>query len=226
MLNHWLIDLFGHVSGLSDAQLRQIEKSLPATKALIDLLNTAQPIIDQAQSLYAEAEPLIDQAKKEWQTVGPAAQILIDVISHHVDQGSSPAEAAEAVRTALGGSIKSVAQDHWVDRDLRCVTVCFARQKCNLSLVQLAFATAKPSCSNSLLFALDGLAMNLEKGYRPAGDFIIEDADYQSAGIPSLCVEVCPTFYRDWTILVLVMTVHDMSRAVAALIGAVVDFPQ
>jgi hypothetical protein len=55
---------------------------------------------------------------------------------------------------------------------------------------------ARLSCSNSLLFALDGLAMNLEKGYRPAGDFIIEDADYQSAGIPSLCIEVCPTFYR------------------------------
>jgi hypothetical protein len=89
MLKHWLIDLIGHVSGLSDAQLRQIEKSLPATKALIDLLNRAQPIIEQAQSLYAEAEPLIDQAKKEWQTVGPAAQILIDVISHHVNQGSS-----------------------------------------------------------------------------------------------------------------------------------------
>jgi hypothetical protein len=34
MLKHWLIDLIGHVSGLSDAQLRQIEKSLPATKAL------------------------------------------------------------------------------------------------------------------------------------------------------------------------------------------------
>jgi hypothetical protein len=44
---------------------------LPATKALIDLLNRAQPIIEQAQSLYAEAEPLIDQAKKEWQTVDP-----------------------------------------------------------------------------------------------------------------------------------------------------------
>jgi hypothetical protein len=63
MLKHWLIDLIGHVSGLSDAQLRQIERSLPATKALIDLLNRAQPIIEQAQSLYAEAEPLIDQAK-------------------------------------------------------------------------------------------------------------------------------------------------------------------
>jgi hypothetical protein len=57
MLNHWLIDLIGHLSGLSDAQLKEIEKSLPATKALIDLFNRAQPIIEQAQSLYAEAEP-------------------------------------------------------------------------------------------------------------------------------------------------------------------------
>jgi hypothetical protein len=80
MLKHWLIDLIGHVSGLSDAQLRQIEKSLPASKALIDLLIRAQPIIEQAQKLYAEAEPLIDGAMKEWQAIGPAAQILIDVI--------------------------------------------------------------------------------------------------------------------------------------------------
>src|SRR5262249_62313627 len=107
MLQHWLVDLIGHVSGLSDAQLRQIEKSLPATKALIDLLNRAQPIIEQAQSLYAEAEPLIDQAKQEWQTVGPAAQILIDVISHHVNKGSSPAEAAEAVRWRLTGQSRA-----------------------------------------------------------------------------------------------------------------------
>ena len=78
MLEHWLIELVGHASGLSDAQLKQIEKSLPATKGLIDLLNRARPIIEQAQSLYVEAEPLIEQAKKEWQTVGPAAQILIE----------------------------------------------------------------------------------------------------------------------------------------------------
>jgi hypothetical protein len=50
MLKHWLIDLIGHVSGLSDAQLRQIETSLPATKALIDLLNRAQPMIEQGRS--------------------------------------------------------------------------------------------------------------------------------------------------------------------------------
>ena len=71
MLEHWLIELIGHFSGLSDAQLKQIEKSLPATKALVDLLTRARPIIEQAQNLYAEAEPLIDQVKKEWQTSAP-----------------------------------------------------------------------------------------------------------------------------------------------------------
>src|SRR6202021_3596573 len=101
MLKHWLFDLIGHVSGLSDAQLRQIEKSLPASKALIELLNRAQPIIEQAHKLYVEAEPLIDEAMKELQTVGPAAQILIDVIGHHVNKGSSPAEAAKEVRPPL-----------------------------------------------------------------------------------------------------------------------------
>jgi uncharacterized protein YbjT (DUF2867 family) len=123
MLKHLLINVIGHVSGLSDGQLEQIEQSLPATKALIDLLNKAHPIIEHAQVLYDEAQPLIDQARNEWQTVGPAAQILIDVISHHLNKGSSPAEAAEAVRTALGGSIKNVAQDRGMDRGMNRVTV-------------------------------------------------------------------------------------------------------
>ena len=123
MLEHWLIELIGHFSGLSDAQLKQIEKSLPATKALVDLLNRARPIIEQAQNLYTEAEPLIDEAKKEWETVGPAAQILIDVISHHVDRGSSSAEAAETVRAAFDGSINSVAEDHLTDPGTSCATV-------------------------------------------------------------------------------------------------------
>ncbi len=86
MSEHWLIELIGHASGLSEAQLKQIEKSLPATKALLDLLNRARPIIEQVQNLYTDAEPLIEEAKKEWQTVSPAAQILIDVISHHVNR--------------------------------------------------------------------------------------------------------------------------------------------
>src|SRR5215475_11443400 len=123
MLEHWLIELVGHISGLSDAQLKQLEKSLPATRALIDLLTRAQPIIEQAQSLYAEAKPLIDQAKEEWQTVGPAAQILLDVISHHVSRGSSPEAAVQTVRAALGGSIPSVAQDHSIERAMGCVAV-------------------------------------------------------------------------------------------------------
>jgi uncharacterized protein YbjT (DUF2867 family) len=123
MLKHLLNEVIGHVSGLSDAQLDQIERSLPATKALIDLLNKAQPFIEQAQTLYTEAEPLIEQARKEWQTVGPAVQILIDVISHHLSKGGSPAEAAESVRAALGGSIQNVAQDRGVDRGMNRVTV-------------------------------------------------------------------------------------------------------
>src|ERR1700693_3267634 len=123
MLKHWLVELVGHASGLSEAQLMQIEKALPRTKALIDLFNKAQPVIEQAHSLYIEAEPLIDQAMKEWQTIGPAAQILIDVISHHADKGGSPAEAADAMRAALDGSIKSVAPDHWMDWAMSCVTV-------------------------------------------------------------------------------------------------------
>ena len=123
MVEHWLIELIGHVSGLSDAQLRQIEKSLPATKALVDLLNRAQPIIEQAQNLYTEAEPLIAEATKEWETVGPAAQILIDVISHHVNRGSSPAQAAETVRAALNGSINSVAKDQLTDQRMSSATV-------------------------------------------------------------------------------------------------------
>jgi uncharacterized protein YbjT (DUF2867 family) len=123
MLQHWLIELIARFSGLSDEQLTQIERSLPATRALIDLLNRAKPIIAQAQSLYAEAEPLINEAKKEWQAVGPAAQILIDVISHHVDEGRSPAEAADTVRAALDGSLKSVARERRTDRGMSCVTV-------------------------------------------------------------------------------------------------------
>jgi uncharacterized protein YbjT (DUF2867 family) len=123
MLEHWLIELAGHVSGLSHAQLKQIEKSLPATRELVDLLERARPIIEQAHKLYAEAEPLIDQAKQEWQTVGPAAQILLDVISHHVNRGSSPAEAAQTVRAALNGSIESDAEDHSTDREMNCATV-------------------------------------------------------------------------------------------------------
>jgi uncharacterized protein YbjT (DUF2867 family) len=123
MLKHLLINVIGHVSGLSDGQLEQIEQSLPATKALIDLFNKAHPVIEHAQALYDEAQPLIDQAKKEWQTVGPAAQILIDVIAHHLNKGSSPAEAAEAVRAALGGSITNVAQDRGMDWGMNRVTV-------------------------------------------------------------------------------------------------------
>jgi uncharacterized protein YbjT (DUF2867 family) len=128
MLKHLLLDVVGHFSGLSDAQVEQIERSLPATKALIELLDKAHPLIEQAEKLYREAEPLIEEARQEWQTVGPAAQILLDVISHHLNKGRSPAEATETIRAALGGtmeggSIVNVARDRGMDRAINRVTV-------------------------------------------------------------------------------------------------------
>jgi uncharacterized protein YbjT (DUF2867 family) len=48
---------------------------------------------------------------------------LIDVISHHVNQGSSLAEASETVRAAFDGSIKNVAEDHLMDPGMSCATV-------------------------------------------------------------------------------------------------------
>jgi uncharacterized protein YbjT (DUF2867 family) len=123
MLKHLLFDVIGHVSGLSEAQLEQIEQSLPATRALIDLVHKAHPFIEQAQKLYIEAEPLIDQARKEWQTVGPAAKIVMDMIAHHIDKGHSPEDASQAVRAALGGSIKTVAQDRGIDEAIVRVTI-------------------------------------------------------------------------------------------------------
>ena len=79
MFQHWLIELIGHVSGLSDAQLRQIEKSLPATKALVDLLNKAQPIIGQAQRLYVEAERSTDHV-----TLATVSSLSPGTVPYHI----------------------------------------------------------------------------------------------------------------------------------------------
>ena len=128
MLKHLLFDLVGHASGLSEAQLEQIERSLPATKALIELLDKARPFIEQAEKLYVEAQPLLEEARQEWQTVGPAAQILLDVVTHHLSKGRSAAETTETVRAALsetipGGSIETIAQNSGMDRGMNRVTV-------------------------------------------------------------------------------------------------------
>jgi hypothetical protein len=130
------------------------KKSLPATKALIDLLNSAQPVIELAETLYSEAQPLIDQAVKEWQAVSPAAQILIDAISHHLDRGGSPADAAEAVRAVLGGSIKNVAQNRRMDRGMSRTT----------GIASIAALRDKISTGASVTYGTQGIYTAREPG--------------------------------------------------------------
>ena len=88
-------------------------KSASGRLELTRTVNVSASIVyDVAAGTHTYAVRAVDG----YGNVGPAAQILIDVIGHHVNKGSSPAEAAEAVRTALNSSIESVAQDHWIDQ--------------------------------------------------------------------------------------------------------------
>lgn len=70
---NWLIEMAGHMAGLTDKQLADIERAMPATRKLIDVINEAQPLI-------AKAEPLINEAMVEWKMVGPAVDDILGLI--------------------------------------------------------------------------------------------------------------------------------------------------
>jgi len=123
MLEHWLIELVGHVSGLSEAQLKQIEKSLPATKALVDLLNRARPIIEQAQSLYIDRsseeydgiEQIAADAHDERAVEAAVAGVdgVVNAISLYVEHGS---DTFHSVHVEAAGKIARAARQAGITR--------------------------------------------------------------------------------------------------------------
>lgn len=68
---NWLIEIAGHLEGLSTTQLDQIDAAMPATKKVIDLIGEAKPLI-------TKAEPIINEALKEWTIVAPTIMNLIN----------------------------------------------------------------------------------------------------------------------------------------------------
>jgi len=107
MLEHWLIELVGHVFGLSGAQLRQIEKSLLATKGLVDLLNRARPITEQAfHSVHVEPAAKIARAARQ---AGIRRLVHISGIGANKASPSpyirSRGEGETAVETAFPGAV-------------------------------------------------------------------------------------------------------------------------
>jgi hypothetical protein len=76
----FLLSMAGHLAGLSDKQLDDIERAMPATRKLIDLINEARPLI-------LKAEPIINEALEEWKAVAPAADDIVTLLQR---QGQKP----------------------------------------------------------------------------------------------------------------------------------------
>ena len=97
----WLIRLGGWWLGLTGAQVTTVERALPRTRELLDLVGQAQPLIRQQLALVNKATPLIDAASLELQAIIPALDIVLDTIARHVAAGSSNDQAVLAIKNTL-----------------------------------------------------------------------------------------------------------------------------
>lgn len=108
MFGDWLLKMAAYAAGFSPKQLALIEKSLPATHKFIALIVKAQPLIEkaipianEAMPVIKEALPLVNELAVELQKIGPALEIILDVIEKHTEVGKSQADAINAIHNAL-----------------------------------------------------------------------------------------------------------------------------
>lgn len=68
-----LLDIAGHLEGLSEEQIARVEADIPSIRQLVAISQKARPLIEQA-------EPLLDQASKIWATIAPDAESVLATI--------------------------------------------------------------------------------------------------------------------------------------------------
>ena len=74
-------------------------------------------------------------------------------------------------------------------------------------------------------YALKRLAVDFENFDRSAGRSVIKDADYKPSGVPRKRVKVGPVLFEDRPVCMLMVPVHDVVLAVAAVVIVWIDFP-
>jgi hypothetical protein len=67
--------------------------------------------------------------------------------------------------------------------------------------------------------------VDFENFDRSAGRSVIKDADYKPSGVPRKRVKVGPVLFEDRPVCMLMVPVHDVVLAVAAVVIVWIDFP-
>lgn len=102
----WFRDWIERMAGLDPAK---INPALPATRRLIDDIKVLEPNIkaletlwfNQVQPMLNRMRPTVDAAMKEWDTIYPAMQQVMDVVGVHASVGQSPQQAVSAINQSL-----------------------------------------------------------------------------------------------------------------------------
>jgi hypothetical protein len=108
MFGNCLIEMAARAAGFTPAQLAVIERDMPATRKLIDLIIQAQPLIqkaaplvDKAMPLIKELMPLLDKALPLIKEVEPIADQAMPLIKQAVPLGDQISKEVSAIAPTL-----------------------------------------------------------------------------------------------------------------------------